>query len=275
MSIASKTAEHSRPESHRVNRTRWIAADMMARVIALPDSQLAFVNFASAAESSTQQALAHLDLAIIVAAEKASEVNCGQLSDCLLRVHEWLFQWAADEDNHIHFFALVRDKFSAQASFSMSAGSIGVEAPIPEQQSWDTTLLFLLYSEIASMIWYRDWYRRTDDCGMRAALKEIHRDEAEHFRIFLNFCCEISSLSADFKGEARRVLSSFAFHFKRMVSGRAVSPGHGLQSDGHINWWEHAIFLDMGDVLNVLRQIHDLQRFSCKRISKAGKEAMR
>lgn len=265
------------PSSYALSkvRLRWDAEATAATISSLNERDLLFARFAAAAESSTQHGFERLSCALQNALSECSSSECQPLSKCLNELEKYLPRWRLEEENHVRFFnclldALnVRDKARSDAAGEMNPQkqSFQVEQPIPESQSWDTTLLFLFFSEIVSMVWYRTFFRIVEDARVKRALFHLHFDEVQHFLMFRSSCLQISNTRAEFFANARRVSSYFAYSL-RTKQADAQLRSHASKD---LNWWEHSVTECYVDRERVFQQIRGIQKHCLREIEFAAK----
>lgn len=264
----------------------WSGYDLAQQIESPDQIYLQYINFAAAAESSTQNAFSSLNKVIPKAHQDAVREGNHALANFLEVFHQWLSQWVLEEANHVVFFssaeAQIQNKlymqrlpaFETQSDYrgssSESSGEIfGVEIPIPDNQPWQTTLLFLLYSEIASMIWYRFWYHRLETSGLRNALRHLQNDEGDHYQMFLDFSRKLAQINPQFVLEARRIFLLYAINFRRLLSKSHTRTNKESEKKEQVNWWEHPIFAHIENVERVIKKIISTQKFALSCIQKA------
>jgi hypothetical protein len=227
-----------------------------------------FLSFAADSEASTEPAYAHLerclqaDEVIGQAGQAGQEWNV-QRERIVCDFKSWLVGWIMEERNHEAFFRAAVSSLESRVSRTMGQSNsapqgqrsqYSVLQPIPAGQPLERTLLFLLFSEAASMAWYRAWRKRIPSGSLRCALGELHRDEASHFSGFFWFCIRICSLKDDWDREIRRVYLqvSRSLRMTRIGDAGKSSTQAGL---GDINWWEHPIFRTSPESVGVLKEV--------------------
>lgn len=238
---------------------------------------LPYIAFAAGAESSTQHAFEVLLQQLILTADEARREGQKAKAELVDDFHCWLIDWAKEEQNHVDFFDSARSHLmhSSDTKRSMERERYGVEAPIPESQTWVRTLLFLLYSEIASMVWYRAWSRMPVSVGLRNALVQLHRDESQHYVRFLEYTCALAALEPQLVSESRSVLAAFTLAFRRVVQ-RTHTAGRDVQLDRSVlNWWEHPVFAGVDNVELIVQRIRGVQKYSFSCIEKAAENKCR
>ncbi len=259
----------------------WNPLDFVKEINSQDQIYLAYIEFAAAAESSTQHAYKLFKDELIRAKLKAESSESSDLATILERFSRWLDQWAKEEANHVEFFALAFEKIKNLKSDEQTlstelttnkVGYFGIESPIPSTQCWETTLFFLLFSEVASMLWYRNWARQPTSRGLKLALKNIHRDEAEHYKFFLKTCCEIISSQPQLIREARGVLFSFARTFRKLNQSKNSPANSPIKTQKHKsqNWWEHKELSHYEQSESTYTQIYALQKYCFRRLTLAA-----
>lgn len=277
------TLENISANSQIATGLSWSGQELAKNIDSSDQLYLRYINFAAAAESSTQNAFLFLSTAIPKAQQDASENGNHILAQFLENFNQWLTQWVVEEANHVDFFCRakvqLKNKINSQHILNsedqidpskISGEIFGVELPIPDNQSWQTTLLFLLYSEIASMIWYRVWYHRVEMGGLRNALRHLQNDEGEHFQKFLDLSKELAQMDPSFVHEARRIFLLYALNFRKLISRSRNQANGQKESKEQINWWEHPIFAQIENVESVIQKIISTQKFALSCIQKAA-----
>jgi hypothetical protein len=242
---------------------------------------LPIFEFSAAAEISTQHAFNMLARVLEIELEKFRGRKNDPEANFIVEFREWLHTWVVEEARHVSFFSLAFSKLShdnlgkgnsTPQVHTAKIRTLGIESPIPDTQHWHTTLFFLLFSEIISMIWYRRFLRAPVSPALRQALRHIHRDEATHYKIFLDACCRLTATHPHLNREARRVFASFLISYKRnkQVTYRPTSAGH-IDSTAKIqNWWEHPAFLSfvsIDELNNLSEQAISIQRYSLNKMT--------
>ena len=84
----------------------WNPADFVKQINLQDKIYLSYIEFASAAESSTQHAYKLFKDQLIRAKSKAESTDSRELAKILEHFSHWLDQWAKEEANHVEFFSL-------------------------------------------------------------------------------------------------------------------------------------------------------------------------
>ena len=257
----------------KTSQLQWQGKQFAYSANNVNERYLPFVEFAAAAESSTQHAFSRFKASLNFAEQTALTSSSTTLACSLSRLSHWLDRWVIEEENHVLFFSTLYSIMASKYEWIQDKNPkvFRVEQPIPVEQAWSTTLLFLLYSEIASMTWYQVWYQDASEKELRAALRRLHRDEVNHFRSFLAYCKEIAALQPGFEQDARRVLSFFAMTFRKIRQPKLSQVSFIGEQRFEINWWEHHIFQKVEGVGAVFGKIFALQKRSCEEIEFAAK----
>jgi hypothetical protein len=238
--------------------------------------------FAAESELSTGPALKHLQkqiVCLLADSDDANERNRDSRHKLLTEFLAWLEGWAAEEENHVAFFraAQARCVFLSAPLKTNSPGGVSVQVetphfgvlePIPAAQSFERTLFFLLYSEVASMVWYRAWVRRVPGGTLLTALKELHRDEASHFLAFLRFALRLCIIDPLALREARLVRVGIAKTLRGLGQVRVSLSGN---KENDMNWWENEIFSKVADGKDIVQAILRIQTATYERLARTSR----
>ncbi|NBX16798.1 MAG: hypothetical protein EBR09_05475 [Proteobacteria bacterium] len=258
--------------------------DAYAAQLTLEDCvYLPVFEFSAAAEYSTQSAFESMQKGFSEELERRQPQDNPERN--FIRILNYRLQsWVKEEERHVRYFSTAFDRLSsaqlAGPAHGMQTGRheikrFGIESPIPESQHWHTTIFFLLFSEITSMLWYRKFYRHAQTPALRNALSAIHGDETAHYRFFLDACCRLTAIRPHLVREARKVFSAFLFMQRELKSSGlpAEKAGQNSEAAKTMNWWEHSAFesfVSTQERRQLMNQVIALQKFSLNRISAAA-----
>lgn len=256
---------------------RWDAVATAAKITNLNRNNQLFAEFAAEAESSTQHASDRFSCVLQRAIENDHENKNVPLRNCLKELASRLPQWKLEEENHVRFFNCVLETLRTKSkeqidAFHDSHAGMGrlfqIERPIPESQNWENTLLFLFLSEVASMVWYRSFYRSVDDAQIKDALFYLHLDEVQHFLMFRSFCLQIAKLHPGFHTEAVRVSAYFAYSLRPRKTRANAENLNGKD----LNWWEHSVTEQHANRAQVFQRIRGIQKRCLREIEMAAQK---
>ena len=225
--------------------------------------------FAAESEASTEPAYVHVKK-LLVHVTREDDTGAGNFENRRVLATEiltWLDGWILEERNHSVFFQV------AAACASAGAGGLEVAAvrhsvvyPIPSDQPLERTLIFLLFSEVASMVAYRAWAKEVRSGALKRALLKIQKDEAMHYLVFLGFVKRLCSLDPRLVREVRLVRISFARSLRwQSEKGKDLRPGDAQE----INWWNHEVFQNACGPSAILDNILRFQADTQARIFRA------
>lgn len=279
---------------HGIGALRWNGQWLGERLdeSALPWAR--YFPFASHSELSTGPAFKHLCriLRNLLEDHGTGQSNAppfGQVQVPEIRVLasdilEWLEGWSLEEENHVVFFQTAIAQCGAlrsvlNSSEGMSGASEAAEPhyavvhPIPESQSFSRTLFFLLFSEVASMVWYREWFRRAPRGTLKDALHEIHRDEAMHFLAFFKFAARLCLIDPVSERELRLVKAVVqrSLRPKEKLGEAESSRLSGRGKD--FNWWEHPFLSAVSERGSIVGLILRLQSATCERLLRTARSS--